>query len=46
VRHIAEGVGFVWEHEARRECRYAADPRAMMATVYNAVLFTARKPEI
>ena len=45
VRHVAEGVGFVFEHESRCECRYASDPLSMMATGYNTVMFSARKPK-
>jgi carnosine N-methyltransferase len=45
VRHVAEGVGFIFEQEARCDCRYAADPTSMMATAYNTVLFSARKPK-
>jgi carnosine N-methyltransferase len=45
VRDVAEGVGFVFEHEARCDCHYASDPISMMATTYNTVLFSARKPK-
>lgn len=45
VRHVAEGAGFIFEHEARCNCHYASDPTSMMATAYNTVVFSARKPK-
>eukprot|EP01050_Picozoa_sp_SAG11_P012044 SAG11_NODE_1314_length_5223_cov_2.877244_5_plen_97_part_00 len=43
VRHVAESFGFEFVHEGRRECRYASDPRSLMGTAYNCVLFSAVK---
>ncbi len=46
LKYVAQGYGFRFLTERFQECTYTRNTASMMHTVYNTVLFSARKPEV
>lgn len=45
LKHVMISYGFEIVHESRHICKYAVRPSSMLQTQYEAVCFTAMKPE-
>ena len=44
VKHLVLQYNFEFIKEGFHECNYARNTKSMMYTVYNAVMFSVRKP--